>query len=61
MNMLHVVPFLDLKKHTSYSINFLESSKSISSLRGGLSMVANAKHRRVSRPKTLRQVCYSNL
>lgn len=31
-------------------MNFLESSKSISSLLGGLSMVAKARHLSVSRP-----------
>ena len=38
-------------KLTSYLANLVESSRSISSLFKGLSMVARAKQRRVSRPK----------
>ena len=38
------------RAQTSYSMNLRESSRSMSSRRGGLSMVASARQRRVSRP-----------
>ncbi len=42
----------------SYLMNLVESSRSISSRFGGLSMVARAKQRSVSRPEIFGYICH---